>query len=291
MAEKKNEVAEQGSQQAQLVVNNTLIDGLAKQLEQKKQVGLAFPPDYNVANALNSAYLILKDADKNPLQTCTQQSIASCLMDMAVQALNPMKKQCYFVPYGKKLTLMRSYQGTMAVAKRVGAKKIVAECIYADDDFQYHIENGIKVIDKHTQIFQNIDNDKIVGAYAVVSMDDYQYVEIMNMAQIEKAWKKGYGYKKGQGVHEDFKDQMAKKTVISRACKNFINSSDDAYLQEAYDNTTENEDLDYTKGNAEYEIEQNANSVDFEDVSEPEVVIEQAEEQPQAEQAEPDWMG
>ena len=42
----------------------------------------------------------------------------------------------------------------MAVAKRAGAKKIIAEVIYEGDAFEYHIEDGIKVIDKHDQDFK-----------------------------------------------------------------------------------------------------------------------------------------
>ncbi len=287
-----------------LAIDNKFIDGLSTQLTQKEQYGLSFPPNYSVSNALNSAYLILQetlDRDKKcVLQSCTKQSIASSLMDMAVQGLNPMKKQCYFVAYGGKLSLMRSYQGTMAVAKRAGAKKIVAEIIYDGDTFEYHIEDGIKVIDKHVQDFKNIDNSKIIGAYAIVTLEDYTYTEIMNIAQIEKAWSKGYGYKKGQGVHGDFTDQMAKKTVISRACKNIINSSDDGYLQEAFDNTSDNEGADYVAEDVKHDIEENANSEEF---IEPEVVEGEVVETPKQEQKqakknespkqapdEPDWM-
>lgn len=286
-----------------MAIDNKFIDGLSAQLTQKEQYGLVFPSNYSVSNALNSAYLMLQetvDRNKKPvLQSCSKQSIASSLIDMAVQGLNPMKKQCYFVAYGGKLTLMRSYQGTMAVAKRAGAKRIVAEVIYEGDVFEYHIENGIKVIDKHIQDFKNIDNSKIIGAYAIVSLEDYDYVEIMNISQIEKAWAKGYGYKKGQGVHSDFADQMAKKTVTSRACKNVINSSDDGYLQEAFDNTSENEDADMAAEDKEHDIEQNANTEEFE---EPEMEVvegkfvevaeEEVKEEKQGDEAPdmPDWM-
>ena len=265
MAENKNEVAQ--ANPMDLAINNKFIDGLATQLAQKQECGLSFPKDYSISNALNSAYLMLQetvDKDKNPVLTsCTKQSIATCLMDMAVQALNPMKKQCYFVCYGGKLTLMRSYQGTMAVAKRCGARSIAAEVIYDGDTFRYHIENGRKIIDEHTQDFMNIDLTKIKGAYAIVDMGDYIHVEIMNISQIKTAWKKGYGYKENGGVHGEFTDQMAKKTVINRACKNIINSSDDAYLNEAFENTTDNEAIDGVKADVEHDIEQNANSEDF----------------------------
>lgn len=259
-----------------VAINNKFIDGLATQLEEKKKYGLVFPENYSVSNALNSAYLMLQDmtvkrkrgndwVEEKVLDVCTKQSIASSLMDMTVQALNPMKKQCYFVTFGNKLTLMRSYQGTMAVARRVGATDIRAEVIYEGDTFKYHIENGYKVIDEHTQDFKNIDNEKIVGAYAIVDHPGFvPYVEIMNINQIKKAWAKGKAdLSKANDVHNEFADQMAKKTVINRACKNFINSSDDAYLMETFDRTTNNEDVDVVAEQVAEDVTQNANSVPF----------------------------
>lgn len=259
-----------------VAINNKFIDSLASQLEEKKKFGLSFPENYSVSNALNSAYLIIQDmtvrrqegkewVDKKVLDVCSKQSIASSLMDMAVQALNPMKKQCYFVAFGNKLTLMRSYQGTMAVAKRVGATNIRAEVIYEGDTFRYHIENGYKVIDEHTQDFTNIDNSKIVGAYAIVEYQNFlPYVEIMNIAQIKKAWAKGKAdLSKANDVHNEFADQMAKKTVINRACKNFINSSDDGYLMDTFDRTTRNEEIDVVAEQVAFEVSENANSVPF----------------------------
>lgn len=259
-----------------VAINNKFIDGLATQLEEKKKYGLAFPENYSVSNALNSAYLMLQDmtvkrkrgndwVEEKVLDVCTKQSIASSLMDMTVQALNPMKKQCYFVTFGNKLTLMRSYQGTMAVARRVGATDIRAEVVYEGDTFKYHIENGYKVIDEHTQDFKNIDNEKIVGAYAIVDHPGFvPYVEIMNISQIKKSWAKGKAdLSKANDVHNEFADQMAKKTVINRACKNFINSSDDAYLMETFDRTTNNEEVDVVAEQVAEDVAQNANSVPF----------------------------
>ncbi len=280
MAAEKNAVATQ--QPMELAIDNKFIDGLTTQLTQKEQYGLAFPSNYSVSNALNSAYLILQetlDSQKQPvLKSCSRQSIAATLIDMTVQGLNPVKKQCYFVAMGGKLKLMRSYQGTMAVAKRCGVKNINAEVIYDGDIFKYHIENGVKYIDEHEQDFLNIDTSKIKGAYAVLNLEDGStYTEIMNINQIKKAWSKGYGYKDGQGVHGDFADQMAKKTVISRACKNIINSSDDANLQEAFDNTTDNEELNPVAEDMHHVIDMEANSEEFV-IPEPE----QPKEQPKS---------
>ena len=279
MAAQSNAVATQ--QPTDLAIDNKFIDGLSAQLTQKEQLGLTFPTNYSVSNALNSAYLILQETkdrnDKPVLTACSKQSIASSLMDMTIQGLNPMKKQCYFVAMGGKLKLMRSYQGTMAVAKRCGVIAVNAEVIYEGDTFKYHIENGVKFIDEHIQDFMNIDTTKIKGAYAVLELDDgTQYTEVMNINQIKKAWSKGYGYKDGAGVHGDFGDQMAKKTVIGRACKNIINSSDDANLQEAFDSTTDNEELNPVAEDMHKVIDMEANSEEF--------VMPEPEQQPEPKQ-------
>ena len=280
----------------EMAVNNQFIDKLGEQLRGKERLGLSFPKNYSVENALNAAYLMLKEAtvkknvgNRNQpkwveyplLSIVTPNSVASTLMDMTVQALNPIKKQCYFVERGGKLTLMRSYQGTKAVAKRVGVKKIASEIIYDGDSFKYHIEDGVKHVDEHIQDFMNIDMAKIKGAYAILTLEDGStYTEIMNINQIKTAWKKGnYKEEKTDSVHAEFSDQMAKKTVESRACKNFINSSDDSDLLDAFNDTSENEDIDVAAIEVQADVENHANSEEFEIPSEPvEVVTGEVEE-------------
>ncbi|MEI1256021.1 recombinase RecT [Blautia sp. JLR.GB0024] len=272
-AEKKQEVAKQGQQHAGLIVNNAFIDGLTAQLKQKQEYGLTFPADYNPTNALMGAYLILKETnDKNGkcvLETCSQASIANSLMDMVTMGLSMQKKQCYPIAYGGKLQCQVSYHGNKAMAHRYGARDINAEVIYEGDTFKYHIENGRKILDEHTQDFQNIDLDKIIGAYCVVTLSDGStYMEVMNIKQIKTAWKKGFGYKENSGTHKDFTDMMAKKTVTSRACKQIVQQYGDVFAVESYEKAEELESVDIVAEDVAYEIQQNANSELFE----PEVI-------------------
>lgn len=282
----KNEVAEQGKKNAELVVNNAFIDGLSMQLKEKTKYGLSFPADYNPTNALMGAYLIMKETtDKNGkciLESCSQASIANSLMDMATLGLNASKKQGYFIAYGGKCQFQKSYFGNITLARRNGLKTINAEIIYDGDTFKYHIENGMKVIDVHEQDFMNIDNDKILGAYAVAVMDDgRKVVEVMNINQLKKAWNQRMGGLKedASSTHMKFKDQMAKKTVINRLCKLIGNTSTDGNISEISDRLDEAAEVDMVAEDAAYEIENNANQVDFEEVVEP-----------QDEQATPDFM-
>lgn len=291
MADKKLTPAEAGKQSAGLVVNNAFVDGLAQQLKAKEEFGLTFPADYNPTNALMGAYLMLKETqDRNGkcvLETCSQASIANALMDMVTMGLSMQKKQCYPIAYGGKLQCQVSYHGHKAMAHRYGAKTIDAEVIYEGDTFKYHMENGRKVLDEHTQNFENINLDKIKGAYCIVTLaDGSKYMEVMNIGQIKTAWKKGFGYKEGSGTHKEFTDMMAKKTVTSRACKQIVQQYGDVFVVDASEKTERKEYEDTVAADVAYEVETKANAVEFdEDIPDAEVV-DVVEEDPEL----PDFM-
>lgn len=270
MAETKNTaVAEAGKQQAGLVVNNSFIDGLVVQLQTKEKFGLTFPKDYNYQNELMGAYLILKETQdankKSVLESCTQVSIANTLMDMVTLGVSMQKKQCYPVAYGGKLQCQISVYGNTCIARRYGLKAIDAMCIYDGDEFKYHIENARIVVDSHTQDFLHINKDKIVGAYAIVTMEDgSQYVELMSMDMIKQAWKQGFGYKEtGNGTHQKFTDQMAMKTVKNRALKYIIRTYGTQAVSDAFDNFESTETEDRVEMDAQHDIQQNANNEPF----------------------------
>lgn len=279
----RNELAQAGKQQAELIVNNAFIDGLSMQLQEKMKYGLSFPADYNPTNALMGAYLIMKETtNKNGkciLESCSQNSIANSLMDMVTLGLNASKKQGYFIAYGDKCQFQKSYFGNITLAKRNGLEKINAEIIYDGDTFKYHIENGEKVIDVHEQDFMNIDVDKIKGAYAVATMIDGSVkVEVMNINQLKKAWNQRMGGLKedASSTHTKFRDQMAKKTVINRLCKMLANTSTDGNIAEISDRLDEAENVDIVAEDVAYEIAEKANQIPFdvtEVVEEPEIPL------------------
>lgn len=275
----KQEIQEAGRQNAELVVNNAFIDALSVQLQEKTQYGLSFPKDYNPTNALMGAYLIMKETidknGKNILEVCSQTSIANSLMDMATLGLNASKKQGYFIAYGGKCQFQKSYFGNITLARRNGLKDVNAEVIYDGDTFKYHIEDGMKVIDVHEQDFMNIDNDKVVGAYAVGIMEDgRKVVEVMNINQLKKAWNQRMGgLKEDAGsTHTKFRDQMAKKTVINRLCKMIGNTSTDGNIAEISDRLDEIESVDKVAADVEFEIRENANRTEFVEPVDAEVV-------------------
>jgi recombination protein RecT len=199
--------------------------------------GLKLPPDYSAENAVRSAWLILQEvkntSNQPALQVCTPASIANAMLNMVLQGLNPVKKQCYFIVRGSQLCMDRSYIGTIAIAKRVAkVQDANANVVYQGDEFEYEINTvtGKKKVTKHIQKLENIDINKITGAYVtIVPNEGETFSEIMTMAQIRQAWMQGAA-KGGSPAHKNFPDQMAMKTVTSRGLKIAIGSSDDSGL-------------------------------------------------------------
>jgi recombination protein RecT len=242
---------------------------------------LKIPSDYSPANAIKGAFLILqelKDKDKVLVMSyCSKNSIAQALFKMVVEGLSPLKKQGYFIPYGKELSWSRSYQGSIALAKRVGGvSDIVANIIYKNDVFEYAIdvETGYKKIVKHTQEIANINNAEIIGAYAVIIYTDGKKdLEVMTYAEIMQAWKQG-ATKGTSGAHTNFTQEMAKKTVINRACKQPINASNDFYLLDGDDDTEKETTTQTLK--QEIQNETAAETVTFEDVTNEKAINQEA---------------
>lgn len=250
------------SNQLANIKNETLTRVESQIQDLQKTGGLHFPPNYSPQNALKAAWLVLQETkDRNgkaALEVCSKESICMSLLDMTIQGLSVAKKQGYFIVYGTKLQFSRSYFGTMAVAKRSErVKDIFAQVVFEGDEFEFEINRAAKRITKHTQKLENINIDKIIAAYCTIIYDDGQeFSEIMTIGQIRTAWTRG-ATKGNSSAHKDQPEEMAKRTVINRTCKAFINTMDDSdLLMESFDRSEEKSVDDVI----EQEIEENANS-------------------------------
>ncbi|MDU2383243.1 MAG: recombinase RecT [Finegoldia magna] len=264
-----NELAKQGK---------TIVDSVQKRIVGMQNSGsIELPNNYSVGNALKSAYLILQETQtsgKKPvLQACTQESIANSLLDMATQGLNPSKEQCYFIAYGNKLTMSRSYLGTIALTKRIkGVKDVKGYAVYKDDKF----ELGFDILTGKQKILEfcpglNRDSKNLIGAFALILGDnEILHTEYMDINQIHNAWNQG-SMKGNSGAHKNFPDQMAIKTVINRACKFYVSTSDDSdKIAEFMNKSVEDTDRELEEEKKEFankevvEIEEIPESVDEE---------------------------
>ena len=256
-----------------------------------KETGeIQIKPNYSPENAIKSAFMIIQDLeDKNKrpaLQVCTEGSISQALFKMIILGLSPVKGQCYFAVYGNELVMEKQYQGNIKLAKESGLKSIHAQIIYKGENPQIKIDpdTGRTMVINHNRELNKMDNDNIIGAYAVCNMTDGSTdVEVMPMSMIQKAWEQGYNNGKSP-AHRNFKDQMCKKTVINRACKLIYQTSDDSLI---FGNKQEYEDTEY---------EEIKNDLEIRKEEEPEEEIQdhltsEAEPQPEPEQKQPEPEG
>ena len=206
---------------------------------------LSLPKNYNASNALNAAFLELqKVQDRNhrpALEVCSHDSIVKSLLDMTLQGLSPAKDQCYFIVYGNELQMQRSYFGTVAAVKRLdGVQKVRAEVVHQDDAFEIGSNEDMELVVKQfTPSFENQDKP-IIGAFAMIKTDEGTDFTVMTKKEIDQSW--AQTRQKNNKVQQNFSQEMAKRTVLNRAAKMFINTSDDSdLLTGAINDTTSNE--------------------------------------------------
>lgn len=255
----KNEVVNKSDVASELglVVPRNMNDYITNTMNDYVSRGLVLPKDYNVENAVLSSYMIIKQDDK--LMSCSKESIQNALIDMTTMGLNASKKQCYFIPYSGKLQLSPSYFGKITAIKRIkGVVDVASDVIYKSTEYELvndeYGNDEIKITKPCPLEERKLDN--IIGAWCKIILNKEVwgrelYTCIMTMEQIEKSWNQGS--MKGQSpAHKNFRDEMAKKSVINRTCKMFVNSAkDNDILIETINKTIENDYTDYEDNSKE----------------------------------------
>ena len=242
-------------------------DSVTNRVNQLSKDGrLNLPANYSVGNAIASAWLILQntvDKDKRPVLTsCTKESVANALLDMAIMGLNPAKKQGYFIAYGNQLSWFTSYFGKCAALRRVKGFETepIATLIYEGDSFELGLnELNEEIIINHIKSWDAKVKNNIIGAYATVKYKGITKSVVMTMREIREAWSKS----KTNVEHKDFTGEYVKRTVINRLVKMLLQTTnDDDLLAETM---VQNEDQHYDFSETEVveeakkEIELNAN--------------------------------
>ena len=212
------------------------------------------PEGYDMGNEVASALLYIaqnvKDKNsKSALDVCTKESILSSIRDMCIQGLSVTRNQVYPIVYGNKLSMQRSYFGTMTALQRLMSRqgrniRINADVIYEGDEYSisYDDLNGYSYI---TGVKTKIENRRrpIVAAYgSIIDVDKKEriYATFMDITEIRTAW----SHAKTDKVQKEFPQEMAKRTLINRMCKLFINtltSSGDVQFREAFNRMSDEE--------------------------------------------------
>lgn len=187
------------------------------------------PAGYDVGSEMFSAMLTIaqtRDRNERPaLQVCTQESILSSLRDMAIQGISMSKKQGYPIVMGDKLLIMRSYFGTVSVFNRMFPDyKVTADVLYEGDEYVMMHDDlfDFDYIVIKSRSLENRDKP-IVAAYgSIVDMTKREriYGCVMTMKEIKTSW----SHAKTEKVQREFPQEMAKRTLINRMLKFYVNS-------------------------------------------------------------------
>ena len=241
----------------------------------------ALPKDFNKARFVQNALALVNE---NPnIAKYGQQKIMAGLLKGAYLGLDFYSKECYLVPYGNDLNYQTDYRGAKKLAKKYSIrpiKDIYAKLVHEGDLFEEKIIGGEQSFDFKPKPF---NDGKIIGAFAVVLYTDggmaYDTMSLADLENTRKASKAS-----NSPAWKNFTGEMYKKTVLHRLCKHieldFENPTQRTTFMAGMEIETDPKKL------AENEIEENANSVDFdEDVVDSEIVSEESEEL-----AEPEFM-
>ncbi len=218
-----------------------LIEAVQKRVTtlQKEDNGLVFPAGYNIGNALNYANLII--SQDYALNNTDQGSKIQALLDMTLQGLSPEKKQGYFIKRGNNLTFMRSYFGSVSVLNRLpGVERVWAKEVHEGEQFEIDAdEHGRLLVDYHPSFA--CQDAPIIGAFACVEeTDGTRTYTVMTKREIDQSW--SHTSTKNNKVQTEFPQEMAKRTVLNRATKMFINTLDmNQNIAGAVNRSTENE--------------------------------------------------
>lgn len=240
-------VSKQAKQEiANALGNSGIADSILANFSKLASQGqLVFPKGYSVGNQLKLMYTNIMQ--NGGIAGVTAVSVGEALTEAVIQGLEIDKKQVYFVKYGNKLVMFRSYFGDVASAMRTHlVKEIRARVIYEGDEYDDAIdEYGEAIITNHKTKLLNRDNN-IIGAYAWANMTDgSQKFCIMTFKEIEQNWSKSKD--PSRNVQKEFPQEMAKRTVIRRLVKMIFNTASTDISDEAksvissFNRTTEEE--------------------------------------------------
>ena len=206
-------------------------------------------PGYDAGTEITTAMLKLTQVKDRTgalaLTVCTKESVISAIRDMAIQGLSMTRSQCYPIVYGNQLQIQRSYFGTLAVFGRMFPNlKVNVGLVHKGDEYEFGVDEitGCNYIIGVKSSLESLDSP-IIAAYGSLidkTTGEQVYSDVMTWKQIQTAW----SHAKTDKVQKEFPDQMAKRTLINRLCKLYVNAfgtTDNSAMMDSFIRTTQNE--------------------------------------------------
>lgn len=188
----------------------------------------ALPKDFNKSRFAQNSVALIKDYKANTGNDLIKEfginEVMAGLFKGAFLGLDFFTKECYLIPYKnykqgtKTLNFQIDYRGAKKLAKKYAVnpvKEISAEVVREGDTFKKWIEDGVTRFTFEPEPF---NQGNVIGAFAYCVFEDGgTLVDVMNLAELETTRSKSKA--KNSGAWNDFTNEMYKKTVLHRLCK------------------------------------------------------------------------
>jgi recombination protein RecT len=177
---------------------------------------------------------MLTSKNSNTLMKCTPTSILRSFLQAAENGIPIDGKMGYLVPYGDQCTFMASYIGLTSVARRHGLiEDAFSRVVREKDLFELTMTNGQFNVEFKPFIGDN--PGEVIGAFTVLTFPKSSRViaDYMSKAEVEKVRDRSKAKNNGPWVTDW--NEMAKKTVLRRTIKTYIDDPEVLALLDADD--------------------------------------------------------
>jgi phage RecT family recombinase len=167
------------------------------------------------------------------LQQCSPTSLVRAFLQGAEQGIPIDGKLGYLVPYGTEATFMASYIGLVAVARRHNlVTDGYARIVRQRDEFDLSMDDGIFKVRFRPHI--GSDAGEVIGAFAILMFPGKRCVaDFMSSEEIEAIRRRSKAGSSGPWVTDWA--EMAKKTVLRRTIKTYVDDPDVLAMLDADD--------------------------------------------------------
>lgn len=240
----------------------------------------AMPEGIN-ADRLKLNALMAISQDKALMEHAITQpgKIAQFVYNFVIQGLDMLEREVYIVPYKGVLTPVRDYKAEIKLAMQYSIKPITlvkSGVVHENDAYGYDEDDNFY----HKPIPFDKNRGKRIGAYCTVIYADGNHVTTMATDdEIEKVKKVSPSSNSNYSPWVNWPDSMWRKTVIKKAMKEvYLDFGGNEAVQKAYresDQDVQFENKHNRKNTDEKIIQDNVFDVEYEDVIEVEVEVEQ----------------
>ena len=213
---------------------NELIQSLTDSLDTcLVQVKDALPSDFNQARFLQNTIAVVKN--QPDLLKYNKNELLTNSLRAAYLGLDFMNQEAWLVPYSGHIQFQLGYKGACKFVKKYSIrplKDIYARVVRKGDEIDYGTTADGKPYLKWNPVPFN--SEEPVGYFAVAEFQDGGIVyEVMTPKEVQKIRNVSRCGQKGPWV--EWPEEMAKKTVLKRLCKNIGTDFDNINQKEAWD--------------------------------------------------------